>query len=150
MLIFTFSQVNGIREGEDPEAKKRSLMDKMKGMRDGLSDRIPQQHKDKASDQFDRGKKFLTEEYFPEERRDQFIYRGKKVRLDVFYTVIVRQYFVYRSLSSARSTTTTRSLSSGFFLMLKNTLAMVRRSLIRAKIVTPLSPPYVFTCTSPA
>ena len=86
-LIFTFRQVNGIREGEDPEGKKRSLMDKMKGMRDGLSDRIPQQHKDKASDQFNRGKKFLTEEYFPEERRDQFIYRGKKVSLDIFYSV---------------------------------------------------------------
>jgi Family of unknown function (DUF5923) len=27
----------------------------------------------------DRGQKFLTEEYFPEERRDQYIFRGKKV-----------------------------------------------------------------------
>ena len=72
-------QANGIREGEDPEGKKRGLLDKVKGMRDGLSDRIPQQHKEKASDHIARGKQFLTEEYFPEERRDQFIYRAKKV-----------------------------------------------------------------------
>lgn len=47
---------------------------------DTLADKVPQEHKDKASDQFDRAKQFLSEEYFPEERRDQFIYRGKKVR----------------------------------------------------------------------
>jgi Family of unknown function (DUF5923) len=54
-------------------------MDKVRGVRDGLSDRIPQQHKDTAHNHLNRGKQFLTEEYFPEERRDQFIYRGKKV-----------------------------------------------------------------------
>ena len=46
-----------------------------------MLDRIPQDHKDKAQDHYERGKQFLTEEYFPEERRDQFIYRGKKVRI---------------------------------------------------------------------
>jgi len=48
-------------------------------IQDGLADRIPQQHKDKIQDKLDQGKHLLTEEYFPEERRDQFIFRGKKV-----------------------------------------------------------------------
>jgi hypothetical protein len=30
----------------------------------------------------EKGRKYLLEEYFPEERRDRFIYRGKKVILD--------------------------------------------------------------------
>ena len=42
-------------------------MDKVRGMRDGLSDRILQQHKDTANDHFNRGKQFLTEESFLEE-----------------------------------------------------------------------------------
>ena len=42
-------------------------------------DRVPQDQKDQAGNQYDHSKKFLTEEYFPEERRDQFIYRAKKV-----------------------------------------------------------------------
>lgn len=41
--------------------------------------KVPQEHKDKANDHYERVKKVLTEEYFPEERRDQFIYRAKKV-----------------------------------------------------------------------
>lgn len=61
-------------------------MDKLRNTRDNLMDRVPQEHKDKANEhkdrageQVDRAKQFLSEEYFPEERRDQFIYRGKKV-----------------------------------------------------------------------
>ena len=46
---------------------------------DQFTDRVPQEHKDKANEQYDKAKNFLTEEYFPEERRDQFIYRGKEV-----------------------------------------------------------------------
>ena len=46
---------------------------------DNLTDRIPQEHKDRANEHYDRAKQVLLEEYFPEERRDQFIYRGKKV-----------------------------------------------------------------------
>lgn len=42
---------------------------------------MPQEHKDRV----ERGKKFLTEEYFPEERRDQFIFRGKKVSLFIVF-----------------------------------------------------------------
>lgn len=74
---------DGIQEGgETTEIKKQSLMDKMRGYRDGLTDKIPQEHKDKANDKYDRTKHFLTEEYFPEERRDQFIFRGKKVIIE--------------------------------------------------------------------
>ena len=43
--------------------------------------RVPQEHKDKANEHWERSKNFLAEEYFPEERRDQFIYRAKKVRI---------------------------------------------------------------------
>lgn len=46
-----------------------------------MTDRVPQEHKDRANDNFNRAKQVLSEDYFPEERRDQFIYRGKKVRL---------------------------------------------------------------------
>ncbi|KAG5220001.1 hypothetical protein IMY05_C4702000500 [Salix suchowensis] len=77
------ARANGIQEGgETAEAKKQTLMDKMRGYRDGLTDKIPQEHKDRASDQYDRTRHFLTEEYFPEERRDQFIFRGKKVIIE--------------------------------------------------------------------
>lgn len=48
---------------------------------DNMTDRVPQEHKDRANDNFNRAKQVLSEDYFPEERRDQFIYRGKKVRL---------------------------------------------------------------------
>lgn len=47
-----------------------------------MSERVPQKHREKASEQFERGRKFLSEEYFPVERRDQFIYRGKKVIIE--------------------------------------------------------------------
>ncbi|PSS29844.1 hypothetical protein PHLCEN_2v2659 [Hermanssonia centrifuga] len=71
---------------EGAEAKKNGFMDKLRNTRDNLLDRVPQEHKDRANDtkeraneHVDRAKQFLSEEYFPEERRDQFIYRGKKV-----------------------------------------------------------------------
>lgn len=47
-----------------------------------MSDRIPQEHKNRASDELDRAKTFFSDEYFPKERRDQFIYRGKKVIIE--------------------------------------------------------------------
>ncbi|CAL1710558.1 unnamed protein product [Somion occarium] len=64
---------------EEAEVKKKGMMNKMRGLRDQLTDRIPQEQKDRANDHAERSKKFFMEEYFPEERRDQFIYRGKKV-----------------------------------------------------------------------
>jgi hypothetical protein len=69
--------------GDDSKVRK-NLMDKVRGVRDGLSDRSPQQHKDTAHDHLNRGKQFLTEEYFPEKRQDQCIYRGKKVLWFIF------------------------------------------------------------------
>ena len=123
-------------------------MDKVRGMRDGLSDRIPQQHKDAAHDHLARGKQFLSEEYFPEERRDQFIYRGKKVRKLVlsstawcFVRSLLILFFVEwcRLSLSARSTKITRSLSSGSYPLLKSTLLTGRLSLGTAKRGRPLS-----------
>ncbi|TFK64315.1 hypothetical protein BDN72DRAFT_846705 [Pluteus cervinus] len=72
------------RDGDDValEDKKGGLMDRVRGIRDNLTDKIPQQHKDTAQEHYDRGRKFLSDEYFPEERRDQFIYRGKKAILE--------------------------------------------------------------------
>lgn len=78
-------QPQGVKEGtttEEAEKKKLGLLDKMKGVRDNLLDRIPSEHKGKAHDHAERSKKFLVEEYFPEERRDQFIYRIKKVIIE--------------------------------------------------------------------
>ncbi|EIW85913.1 hypothetical protein CONPUDRAFT_148046 [Coniophora puteana RWD-64-598 SS2] len=66
----------------ETESKKAGFKDRMRGYRDGLSDRIPQQHRDRANDHWERGRKYLAEEYFPEERRDQFIFRGKKVIIE--------------------------------------------------------------------
>jgi len=71
-------------EGDDEtkDEKKRGLRDRMRDMRDNFKDRIPQEHKDRANEHADRTKTFFTEEYFPEERRDQFIFRLKKVILE--------------------------------------------------------------------
>jgi hypothetical protein len=63
----------------DPEVKKPGFLGKMRDLAGGLGDRVPQEHKDRANEHYDRAKTFLADEYFPEERRDQFIYRGKKV-----------------------------------------------------------------------
>lgn len=67
---------------QEAEKKKQGFMERVKGVRENVAERIPQQHKDKAQEQYERGRKFLAEEYFPEERRDQFIYRGKKVIIE--------------------------------------------------------------------
>jgi hypothetical protein len=50
-------------------------------LQDNMLDRIPDERKDQARGHRDRAHEFFTEEYFPEERRDQFIYRLKKVCL---------------------------------------------------------------------
>ncbi|KAL0564659.1 hypothetical protein V5O48_017384, partial [Marasmius crinis-equi] len=59
-------------------AKKRGFMDRLTGVKDS----IPAEHQDKAKGHYNRGKEFLTEEYFPDTRRDQWIWRGKKVILE--------------------------------------------------------------------
>jgi len=74
--------VESVPEEQQGEVAKKSLKQKILDVRDNMFDRVPQEHKDRANDNYDRGKKFLTEEYFPKERRDQFIYRFKKVILE--------------------------------------------------------------------
>jgi len=64
---------------EKKEVAKNGVKEKMMGIRDNLLDRLPQDKKDRVGEHYERSKHFLSEEYFPEERRDQFIYRGKKV-----------------------------------------------------------------------
>lgn len=44
-----------------------------------LTERLPQGQKTRVAEQAQKGKDFLANEYFPAERRDQFIYRGKKI-----------------------------------------------------------------------
>ncbi|KZT70697.1 hypothetical protein DAEQUDRAFT_667430 [Daedalea quercina L-15889] len=69
-------------DSTDAEVKKNGLMGKIRGVRDQLNDKIPQEHKDRANDNLERAKNFLNDEYFPPERRDQFIYRLKKVVIE--------------------------------------------------------------------
>ena len=49
------------------------------------------------------------EEYFPEERRDQFIYRGKKVRPARFASFAINLILFCRSLLNVKSTTTIKN-----------------------------------------
>lgn len=53
--------------------------------RDRFNDAMPQQRKDDANERIERSKALFSDEYFPKERRDQFIFRGKKVRLQQFH-----------------------------------------------------------------
>ncbi|KAJ1306987.1 hypothetical protein OPQ81_007967 [Rhizoctonia solani] len=68
------NRVEGAPDEQKGEVAKKSLREKVMGVRD----RIPQEHKDRANEQIDKARDFLRDE-FPEERRDQFIYRMKKV-----------------------------------------------------------------------
>ncbi|WVQ82003.1 hypothetical protein IAT38_004130 [Cryptococcus sp. DSM 104549] len=56
---------------EEGEAKARSKFAQ-------LRDRVPDEHRERAADYIQKGKNFFNEQ-LPEERRDQFIYRLKKV-----------------------------------------------------------------------
>lgn len=49
---------------------------------DNLMGCVPQEHKDRANEQLEGTKSWFADEYFPEERRDQFIYRAKKVIIE--------------------------------------------------------------------
>ena len=78
------------------------FQDNVKG---SLADRVPDKHKDLARDKVERGKQFLSEEYLPKDRRDQFIYRGKKVRT-FFWLLCIQQLFIlplgYHGMSETR------------------------------------------------
>ncbi|KAG6890844.1 hypothetical protein C0992_012483 [Termitomyces sp. T32_za158] len=71
-----FDRSREIGESAQSEATdtRKGFMDRVRGVRDTFADRVPPEH----SERMERGKKFLSEEFFPPERRDQFIYRGKK------------------------------------------------------------------------
>ena len=105
------SHINGVHS----ERGNKGFLSRVKGFRNDLSHRFPQELKDKVnsdSDNFSRGKQVLSEEYFPESRSDQFIFRGKKVSPGLF--VVNRCWAYYcRSSSSARNIMIIRSLSSG-------------------------------------
>ncbi|KAF8301114.1 hypothetical protein DL93DRAFT_2122133 [Clavulina sp. PMI_390] len=71
------SEIDEAPEDEKTDAAKKGLKARMFG----LKEKIPQEHRDRAGDQVEKGKQFLKDE-FPEERRDQYIYRLKKVLVD--------------------------------------------------------------------
>ncbi|KAH9958918.1 hypothetical protein BC827DRAFT_1135468 [Russula dissimulans] len=66
----------------DTDTKKAGLIGRLQDLKNGLSDRIPQEHKDVTREKLEQGRKVLAEEYFPDDRRDQFIYRIKKAILE--------------------------------------------------------------------
>ncbi|KAL4069133.1 hypothetical protein J3A83DRAFT_4535807 [Scleroderma citrinum] len=67
---------------EGVEETERSFIERMRAARDNIAEHIPGNQKDRAREQLDKGRRYLTEEYFPEERRDQYIYRAKKVIIE--------------------------------------------------------------------
>ncbi|KAG8861957.1 hypothetical protein FRB96_002400 [Tulasnella sp. 330] len=71
-------QTQEAMSAENPDGTKRSLKDRMKAGITSVKDRVPEEHKQRANEQMQQAKNFLREE-FPEERRDQYIYRLKKV-----------------------------------------------------------------------
>ena len=50
-------------------------------MKESIIGRIPEEQRDRAKEHQDRITNFFRDEYFPPERRDQFIFRLKKVRV---------------------------------------------------------------------
>ncbi|KAH9944711.1 hypothetical protein B0H21DRAFT_863006 [Amylocystis lapponica] len=67
---------------EDASGTQHGWRSKMSGMKDSLTGRVPPEHKDRANEHFNRAKNFLSDEYFPQERRDQLLFRGKKVVIE--------------------------------------------------------------------
>ncbi|OWT39064.1 hypothetical protein C362_03228 [Cryptococcus neoformans Bt1] len=61
-----------------PDPNDEGNQEKARGKAAALRDRIPEEHRQKAADYIQKSKNFVNDE-LPEERRDQFIYRLKKV-----------------------------------------------------------------------
>ncbi|WVN90208.1 uncharacterized protein L203_105444 [Cryptococcus depauperatus CBS 7841] len=61
-----------------PDPQDETNQDKARGKVAQIRERIPAEHRERAADYLQRSKDFLNDE-FPEQRRDQFIYRLKKV-----------------------------------------------------------------------
>ncbi|WVO22981.1 uncharacterized protein IAS62_004325 [Cryptococcus decagattii] len=66
------------KEQNLPDPNDEGNQEKARGKAAELRDRIPEEHRKKAADYIQKSKNFMNDE-FPEERRDQFIYRLKKV-----------------------------------------------------------------------
>jgi Family of unknown function (DUF5923) len=77
----TVQQAEGTVEQKLESRPDDSVNASTKEQAKGLSSRVPQKHKERAAIVADRTKQFFNEE-FPQERRDQFIWRMKKVRLN--------------------------------------------------------------------
>jgi hypothetical protein len=101
------SEIQSAPEGEQTEQAKRSLKDRLLGVRD----RIPEEHRDQAHEQYDKGVQFFKDE-FPEERRDQFIYRLKKVST-ITITLIQLPHQIY-SIGRRRMPETSRLSTSSY------------------------------------
>ncbi|KAI9510806.1 hypothetical protein F5148DRAFT_1176664 [Russula earlei] len=76
------SQENSTEADTEADTKKKGLAGRLQYLKNGLSDRVPQEHKDLVREKLDQGRKVVLEDYFPEDRRDQFIYRIKKAILE--------------------------------------------------------------------
>ncbi|TDL17822.1 hypothetical protein BD410DRAFT_793854 [Rickenella mellea] len=76
------SPAEAVKEDKEPNgaaaatagAEKKSFISRIQG----LTGRVPEKHKTRAKEELTSAKKYLKDE-FPQERRDQFIYRLKKV-----------------------------------------------------------------------
>ncbi|GAA5879129.1 hypothetical protein JCM16303_001308 [Sporobolomyces ruberrimus] len=83
-----FSNAGGMSDAQQEEAKQRAQAGanagqgqakaEAKDVKNKVLNAIPDEHKDRVNEQIDRTKEYLDEK-FPEERRDRFIYRLKKV-----------------------------------------------------------------------
>ncbi|GAA5906426.1 uncharacterized protein JCM6883_004476 [Sporobolomyces salmoneus] len=83
-----FSNAGGMSDAQQEEAKQRAQAGadagqsqakaEAKDAKAKILNAIPDKHKDRANEQIDRTKDYLDEK-FPQERRDRFIYRLKKV-----------------------------------------------------------------------
>ena len=63
-----------------PDIDQDDAQNQARGAAQNLKNRIPEEHRQKISDAVDQTKG-VFQDAFPEERRDQFIYRLKKVCL---------------------------------------------------------------------
>ncbi|KAJ1026312.1 hypothetical protein NDA16_002399 [Ustilago loliicola] len=76
------SHAQDLRNAVDPNATKEenqaAVAEQAKKKAQLLADKIPQKHKDLAKEQKDKAQDYVKEK-FPQERRDQFYYRLKKV-----------------------------------------------------------------------
>lgn len=72
----------GLQDENTDVSTKTRFQNKVNDLKDQLAGRVPPEHREKANEHLDRAKNFLKDEYFPQERRDQLIYRLKKVIIE--------------------------------------------------------------------